>query len=509
MHYVSLIVECLRGRPAVAFWVATLGQGVLWFLVPALFYSAPPASLADLLSAGWQVRLGTETMPPLALWLSQLAFRAAGVTGVYLLAQVCVVVALWAVFKLGSAIVGARHAALAVLLMTGLTVLALPSIDFGPAVLALPLWALSLLHYWRAVGEGRRGCWLLLAVWLGLMLLTSVLGVLLVALIAVATLLDPRGRAAFRHAEPWLAILLMLFVIAPYAGWLAYHPELAQAIFVPVRPIADPGAAALRVLALIGVAHLGVVVLIALVSGWPKRRRDEPPVIEGRAAERAGRLFIYGFALAPLLVAIAFAAAGGSVSPQRLAPLVLLSGLAVVVFAGAQVRLYRERMVSFVWLALLVVPPLAVVLNLGLSPWFAVEPPGAEPAQAMGRFFAENFQRRTGAPLRHVAGERRIATLVALAAPGRPALLRLDAPQRTPWTTPAQFRATGGVVVWPTTDTAGTPPAAIKAAFPDLVAEVPRVFERPVEGRLPLLRIGWGVVRPAPPQPQSPPQPAQ
>ena len=108
MHYVSLIVECLRGRPAVAFWVAALGQGVLWFLVPALFYSAPPASLADLLSAGWQVRLGTETMPPLALWLSQLAFRVAGVTGVYLLAQVCVVVALWAVFKLGSAIVGAR-----------------------------------------------------------------------------------------------------------------------------------------------------------------------------------------------------------------------------------------------------------------------------------------------------------------------------------------------------------------------------------------------------------------
>ena len=40
------------------------------------------------------------------------------------------------------------------------------------------------------------------------------------------------------------------------------------------------------------------------------------------------------------------------------------------------------------------------------------------------------------------------------------------------------------------------PPPDIKAYFPDLVAEVPRAFERPVQGRLPLLRVGWGVIRP-------------
>ena len=43
-------------------------------------------------------------------------------------------------------------------------------------------------------------------------------------------------------------------------------------------------------------------------------------------------------------------------------------------------------------------------------------------------------------------------------------------------------------------------PAAIKEAFPDIVPEVPRAFERSVQGRLPLLRIGWAVIRPAPPQ---------
>ena len=49
---------------------------------------------------------------------------------------------------------------------------------------------------------------------------------------------------------------------------------------------------------------------------------------------------------------------------------------------------------------------------------------------------------------------------------------------------------------WTATDAAGTPPEALKAAFPDMVPEVPRSFSRSIQGRLPLLRIGWAVIRP-------------
>jgi hypothetical protein len=51
-------------------------------------------------------------------------------------------------------------------------------------------------------------------------------------------------------------------------------------------------------------------------------------------------------------------------------------------------------------------------------------------------------------------------------------------------------------VVWLTGDTTPTPPPDIKTYFPDLVPEVPRTFERPVQGRMPTLRVGWGVIRP-------------
>ena len=71
-----------------------------------------------------------------------------------------------------------------------------------------------------------------------------------------------------------------------------------------------------------------------------------------------------------------------------------------------------------------------------------------------------------------------------------------DHPARTPWVGPTDVTAKGAVILWPTTGTAGTPPPDIKARFPQLVPEVPRAFERPVQGRLPLMRIGWGVLRP-------------
>ncbi len=64
------------------------------------------------------------------------------------------------------------------------------------------------------------------------------------------------------------------------------------------------------------------------------------------------------------------------------------------------------------------------------------------------------------------------------------------------WVSPADAHVNGAVVVWPATDTPGTPPPPVKASFPDLVAEVPHAFDRSIQGRLPLLRMGWAAVRP-------------
>ena len=136
MLYVSIFVELLRSRPALAVWLAALAQALLWTLVPAVFYAGPPGDLPNVLAVGHEFQLGTYLGPPLAFWLAEVAFDLAGssLVGVYLLSQICVVVTYWAVFALGRSIVGAQHAALAVLLMVGISAFTVPTPDFGPVI---------------------------------------------------------------------------------------------------------------------------------------------------------------------------------------------------------------------------------------------------------------------------------------------------------------------------------------------------------------------------------------
>jgi len=115
----------------------------------------------------------------------------------------------------------------------------------------------------------------------------------------------------------------------------------------------------------------------------------------------------------------------------------------------------------------------------------------------MAQFFTESFRRRTGKPLDFIVGDARIAGAIALASTDHPYLFVAAAPELTPWISDADIRRKGAVLIWPATETTGLPPAAIKSRFPEIVPELPRAFERPVQGRLPLLRIGWAVIRPA------------
>jgi hypothetical protein len=248
-------------------------------------------------------------------------------------------------------------------------------------------------------------------------------------------------------------------------------------------------------------SHLGLALFAVLASGWPGKRRrwrDLAPEINRAPVELLARTYIYFFAVAPALCAIMIAVASDRLGPlDRIAPLVVLSGLAVVVAAGDQVMLYRERLVSSAWAGLLLAPPVMVVLSLVVLPWtYAVDLKIAQPANSEARLFAENYQRRTGKPLAYVTGDIRLAPLVALAAPSRPHVYFHWAPQRSPWTSTTDIYKNGGLLVWPATDNAATPPATLKMQFPAMVPEVQRSFTRAVQGILPPIRMGWAVIRP-------------
>jgi hypothetical protein len=471
----------------------------LWLILAMLLYRSPPGDLATVLAYGREYRVGTDLGPPLAFWLADIAFRAAGnhMFGVYLLVQLCGIATFWTLYLLARAVVGGQQAVLAVLLT--MTVVAFGSFsgEFGPLVLARPLWALLLLHSWQLIGQGRRNAWFAWSIDAGLLLLTTSTAIGLLLLVAGFALATRRGRRTLMSLDPLFALLVIVVLALPYLIWLIR----ADALALPPWPaIAELSGRARHWAALLGgllLAISGILVLVALNSGWFSRNPEDAPIIYRPPVDPLGRDFVYFFAIAP---ALAGSLISGLFNLNHVVGgtgiALLLSGLAAIVATGDLIQLRRQRILRSVWTFAIVVPALAVVATTFLLPWTGTsEVTTSLPATKIARFFGDSFERRTNQRLRAVTGDTELASLISLDA-GRPHLLLDAAPQRTPWLTMEKFNQTGGVVVWRASSTDGTPPADIAQRFPGLVPEVPRAFERLVNGRQPLLRIGWGIVRP-------------
>src|SRR5947208_3268876 len=269
MFRVSLLLEALRARPVLMFWVAALGQGTLWTLVPSLFYAAPPGDVPLVLAVGHEWLLGSPYGPPLAYWVANIAFNLAGIVGVYLLSQLCVVVTYWAVFTLGRRILGAAHAAMAILLMAGISVFTVPTVEFSQSVLAMPLTALTLLFGYGALADNKRGDWVAAGITLGFLLLTTYAGLILLALLTVFVLATAQGRSRLRSLGPWAATVIVIIIVSPHLYWL-YRAGVSPLPALDALPDLFGGEKRLlawgNLLLLLLFSHAGLVVL-AMVAG--------------------------------------------------------------------------------------------------------------------------------------------------------------------------------------------------------------------------------------------------
>ena len=246
---------------------------------------------------------------------------------------------------LGTSIVGQRQSVLAILLMVGVSAVVVPTPDFGPNVLAMALWSLVLLHTWRVFGEGQRRYWVVLAVEVGLLLLSAWIAAGAGGPAGSVPGRDPARTRAAAHPRTMARRVDCDVIVLPYALWLARRQDLLQPVLAGWRPLAPVSDAAiwLRLLGGLLVVHAGAVLLIALASGWPFRRKQSAPRVERTATAASGMTFVIFFAIAPPLDASLVAVLYASCPPLvAAAPLVVLSGLAVVLLAGEAIRLHRQ-----------------------------------------------------------------------------------------------------------------------------------------------------------------------
>ncbi len=502
MRFTSLVVELIRARPRLLVWIVVLIQAALWLVLPLLLYRSPPGDLATVLAYGREYQVGTWLGPPLAFWLADIAFRAAGSTmfGVFLLAQVCAVATFWIYYQLARAIVGGQQAVLAVLLAMTVVAFSSPGVEFGPLVLARPLWALLLLHSWQLIGQNRRNAWFAWSIEAGLLLLTTSAAPLLLLLLAGFAIATERGRRVLTSFDPLYALLVIVVLVLPYLIWLVR----ADAFAMPAWPaISDLGARATQWGWLLGglvLAASAILLLALLNTGWFARSASDAPIIYRPPVDPLARDFVYFSALVPAVLGSLIA---GIFNLDRIVGgagvALLMTGLAMVVATGDLIYLRRQRLLRTVWAAAVAAPAVAAVAAIVFLPWTGSnEVATSLPAKSIAQFFGDSYERRTNQRLRAVAGDPQLASFVAMSR-GRPHLLLDATPERTPWLSVAKFNETGGVVLWRASDTSGAPPPELVQRFPGLVPEVPRAFEWLINGRQPSLRVGWAIVRPKAP----------
>ena len=272
--------------------------------------------------------------------------------GVYFLAQLCSVVTFWFLFLLSRAIVGSQQAVLAVLLTVTVTAFSSPSLEFGPLVLARPLWALLLFHSWQLIGQNRRNVWFAWSIEAGLLLLTTSAAIGLLLLVAGFAVATERGRRTLMSFDPLFALLVIAVLVLPYFIWLIR----ADALALPQFPqLAELSARATHWAWLLGgllLAMLGIAILVVLNTRLFSRTPEDAPIIYRPPVEPLARDFVYFFAIAP---ALAGSLISGLFNLDRVvggAGLVLLmSGLAAIVATGDLVHLRRQRLLRTVWAA--------------------------------------------------------------------------------------------------------------------------------------------------------------
>ena len=275
-------------------------------------------------------------------------------------------------------------------------------------------------------------------------------------------LLSAPRRALLWSVGPWLALGISVLVFTPHLLWLQATDGLPFA-YASERALAQSGNPRLEALAFPVTQLLAhVPLLLALAWGW-WRTRHIP-----RGAEHVSRwhlhstepLFLWGFALAPLLIVTAMGVLmGARLRDMWGSPMWALSGLwCAALLPTARVAVMQPKVLRAIalWLTLV-----SLFLMVYVSFGAQLRKRAARmdwPAAAMAAQADQTWQQVSRCPLDTVAGDYWLVGILSAHGQTRPSVLIDTDPKFSPWITPQRVQAQGALWVWQDGQQPQTPP---------------------------------------------------
>jgi len=289
--------------------VFCISQVVLWSLAFGLTYSAPEMDSAEQFVWSFSVESGYWKHPPLPSWIMRVLLQVFGPSVVlpFVATQLCVVIALALVWRLGCELMSPARALVAVALTSLVAYHNVGADAFNHSTALLPFQAALFLAFFRATRSSDRKWWFLTGLAAGLAVLVKYVAILPIAGLLLYFAIDRALHTRRQFMGLQIAAVTFGAVIVPHAMWLDathYLPfHYARSV---VQLLPGFGATAWYLAEFLGIQAVRAAPFIgaAIYVLWPRQGSREANAQRPDGAMNGARpndaLFVWFAALAPL-----------------------------------------------------------------------------------------------------------------------------------------------------------------------------------------------------------------
>jgi len=194
---------------------------IVWTLTPALTNQNLPLDTIEALAWGSNLDWGFNKHPPMSAFLVEIFYQIFGPQdwAYYLLSQICVIVAFFAVFKFAEEFFKNKVSCfLSVLLLEGIYFYNFTTPEFNVNICLMPFWALSVFYLWRGFKSNKIIDWLLFGLFAGFGFLSKYLFIYLgIAADIFLIYMIYKKKIDFKCIISLIPFLIVLF---PHLIWL-------------------------------------------------------------------------------------------------------------------------------------------------------------------------------------------------------------------------------------------------------------------------------------------------
>lgn len=443
MPDLSIAQQRRIGLVALLYWLA-------WSLLPPLLSSSLPLDVVESIAWGREWQWGYYKHPPLAPWVLYGFYWLFGSVGPFLLSQLCIALTLWLVWLTGRRLLSPERALLGTLLTMGVAYYTRPALEFNHNIAQMPIWPALAYALLLALQEGKLRHWLLLGLVAGLGLLIKYSVVIALAVLFLYVQVTPQRRV-FARIGPWLAMAVMLALLAPHVHWLWQSDWLPMA-YTSSRAetsAAYPRLAAFDFFATQLLNHVPLL-LILLWAGWRARHRQNQPW--RWQLHSVWPTYLLTLALGSgVLVLLLGLATGMRLRDMWGTPMWAFSGLLAAAWLPDDwLAAMRPRLLRALCLWLVVVSLLSGLFLAYGAQWRKRPARTDWPAVALAQQARQTWADLAGAhcPLDSVAGHHWLAGLVATQPPLNSSVLIAGDARYAPWMNLARLEQHGTLWLW-------------------------------------------------------------